>query len=173
MQWGNQYSKLPFDTTQESEPSNELPHPSQRLKSACKSPLSNFRVFSVCSVDSQGSIAFSCGQLKLIRQCGCSDYLSLPWVHMSKETILTLWIIFSPLIRNAWKVPLCNLQTMQAQISLCICAGWSGPSMSACRINGYHSLCRWTENAQIRLHGCACSSGSLQFAYGRRAFFPC
>ena len=74
---------------------------------------------------------------------------------------------------NARNGPSCGLQTMQAQISLLICAGWSEPSLSAYRINGYCSICWGTENVQIRLHGCACSSGSLLFPYGIRAFFPC
>ena len=39
---------------------------------------------------------------------------------------------------NAQKRPLRNLWTMQALISLRICAGWSGPSLSAYRINGYN-----------------------------------
>ena len=37
--------------------------------------------------------------------------------------------------------------------ALIICAGWTGPSLSAYRINHYCSICWWTENAQIRLHG--------------------
>ena len=40
--------------------------------------------------------------------------------------------------------------TKQAQISLRICAGWSGPSLSAYRISGYCSICWQTENPQIR-----------------------
>ena len=43
---------------------------------------------------------------------------------------------------NTWKGPLCSLRTMQAQISLCIGAGWSGPSLSAYRINGYCNICQ-------------------------------
>ena len=61
---------------------------------------------------------------------------------------------------NARKGPLCNLRTTQAQISLRISTGWSGPSLSAYRINGYCSICLRTENGQIRLFGCACWSGS-------------
>ena len=71
-----------------------------------------------------------------------------------------------------WKKPLCNLRTTQVQISLRECAGWSGPSTSAYRINGYCSLCERTDNAQIRLHGWACWSVSSLFAYDIRALFP-
>ena len=71
------------------------------------------------------------------------------------------------LMHNAWKGPLCSLQKTLALISLRIRAGWSGPSLSAYRING---SCRWTENVQLRLHGCACAPSLL--AYGFRAFLP-
>ena len=71
------------------------------------------------------------------------------------------------------KGSLCNLRTMQALISLRIRAGWSGPSLSAYRINGYCNIYWQTENVHIRLHGCARSSGPLLFGYGIRAFFPC
>ena len=73
---------------------------------------------------------------------------------------------------NARKGPLCNLRTTKALISLRICAGWSGRSLSAYRINGYCSICRRTGNVQIRLHGCARSSGLSLFAYGIMAFLP-
>ena len=45
------------------------------------------------------------------------------------------------------------------------------PSVSAYRINRYCSLCRRTENAQIRLHVCAYWSCPSLFANGRKAFF--
>ena len=48
--------------------------------------------------------------------------------------------------------PLCNVRKTQVQISVRICAGWSGSSKSAYRINGYRSTCRRIENFQIRLH---------------------
>ena len=48
-----------------------------------------------------------------------------------------------------------GLRTMPALISLCICTGWSGPSLSAYRIYGYWSTCRRAENVHIRLHACA------------------
>ena len=73
---------------------------------------------------------------------------------------------------NAWKGPLCNLQTMLALISLCICTGWSGPALSDYRINGHFSICQWTEKVQIKLHGCAFSPGPSLFKCGIRAFFP-
>ena len=82
------------------------------------------------------------------------------------------WICpFIVLMLNARKWPLCNLRITQTLISLRIRASWSGPSLSACRINGYCSLCRRPENIQIRLHWCACSSGHSLFAYGTRALF--
>ena len=75
-------------------------------------------------------------------------------------------------MHNTRKGLWCSLWTMQAQISLGICQGWSGPSLPTYRINGYCSICRQTENAQSRLHWCACWSGRMFFAYGIRAFFP-
>ena len=45
--------------------------------------------------------------------------------------------------------------------------------LSAYRINGYCSICRQTENSQIRLHVYAHSSGLSLFAFGIRAFLPC
>ena len=59
------------------------------------------------------------------------------------------------------KESICNLRTAQALISLCMSAGWSGPSLAAYRINGYCSTCWRTENAQIRLRRCARWSGPL------------
>ena len=77
-------------------------------------------------------------------------------------------------MRNTWKWPLCYLRTTQAQISLRISAGWSGPSLSAYRINwNCTHICRRTENAQIRRHGCACWSGPTLSANCIRAFFVC
>ena len=61
-----------------------------------------------------------------------------------------------------------TLRTTQALISLRIRTGWSGPSLSAYRINRYCSICRRTENVQTRLHGCARSSGHSLFAYDIR-----
>ena len=73
---------------------------------------------------------------------------------------------------NARKGLLCSLQAKQAQISHCICIGWSGPSLSTFRIIiVYCSICPWTENARMRLHGCACWSGPLLFAYDIRALY--
>ena len=67
--------------------------------------------------------------------------------------------------------PLCKLRTTQALVSLRICAGWPGPSLSAHRISGYYSICRRTENAQIRLHRCARWSGPTLSANCIRALF--
>ena len=53
------------------------------------------------------------------------------------------------------KGPFYNLWTMQVLISLCTCAGWSGPSFSVFRISGYCNICWWTENAKIRQQRCA------------------
>ena len=60
---------------------------------------------------------------------------------------------------------------MQAQISLRISAGWSEPTLSTYRICGYCTICRRTENAQIRLHGCACWSGPTLSANCIKVFF--
>ena len=62
-------------------------------------------------------------------------------------------------ILNAWKGPFCTLRTTQALISMRICAGWSGPALSAYRVRGCCSTCRQTVNDQIRLHRCARWSG--------------
>ena len=43
---------------------------------------------------------------------------------------------------------------------------------TAHRINGWRITCRRTDNVQIRLHGCARSSGPSLFAYGIRAVYP-
>ena len=106
-----------------------------------------------------------------IFQCTCLGPLN-------KAICLGLWLkcpFAYPLhmMRNARKGPLCNLRTTQALITLHICAGWSGPLLPTDRINVYRSICWQTENIQIRLHGCACSSGPSLFAYGIRSFFPC
>ena len=82
---------------------------------------------------------------------------------------LRLWKL--QLMLNARKGPLYNLLTTQALISLRECAGWSEPSLPAYRINGYCSICRWTENVPIRFHGCTRSIGPSLFANGIRAFF--
>ena len=49
---------------------------------------------------------------------------------------------------------------------------YTATMQSAYRINGYNSICRRTETVQIRLHGCARSSGPSLFAYGIRAVLP-
>ena len=72
------------------------------------------------------------------------------------------------MILNVRKWPLCNWRTTQAKISLRICTSWSGPLLSAYRINGYCNICRRTENVQIRLYGCV----PLLFAHDIRALFP-
>ena len=70
-----------------------------------------------------------------------------------------------------WKGPFCNWWTMQPLISLRISTGWSGPVLSAYRIRGYCSICWRTENAQNRLHRCACWSRSTLYANYIRALF--
>ena len=79
------------------------------------------------------------------------DYLSLAC------TFTTFWsgsFAVYHMMHNARKGSLCNLPTMQTQISLWISTGWSGPSLAAYKINGYCSICGQTENAQTRLHEC-------------------
>ena len=93
----------------------------------------------------------------------------LTWHIVKKMCSLTHWI---QLIFNTRKGPLYNLRTVQALVSLCTCEGRSWPSFSAYRINGYCSIGRRTENAQIRLHGNAVWSGPSLFAYGMRVYFP-
>ena len=66
---------------------------------------------------------------------------------------------------------LCNLQTTQAQISLCIST--QADQCLHCLLSEYCIACRQTENAQIRLHGCICLSGSMLSANCIRAFFVC
>ena len=58
----------------------------------------------------------------------------------------------SYMICSTRKGPLCNLRTTQALISLPISAGWSVPSLSAYRIDGYCRICRQTKNVEVRLH---------------------
>ena len=67
------------------------------------------------------------------------------------------------MMHNSWKRPLCNLRTTLALI-------WSEPLLSAYRIGGYCSICQQAENAQIRLHWCACWSGPTLSAKCIRAF---
>ena len=62
---------------------------------------------------------------------------------------------------------LCHLRTTQALIR----ADWSGPSLSAHRISGYCSICRRTENANIRLLRCTRWSGSTLSAQCIRILF--
>ena len=50
-------------------------------------------------------------------------------------------------------------------------SSWSGPSLSAYIINWYCSICRRTQNVQIRLFGCTRSSGHSSFAYGIKDLF--
>ena len=75
------------------------------------------------------------------------------------------------MMHNAQKSPLYNLQTTQALISLCLSTGWSGPLLSAYRISGHCSICRWTENTQIRLHRWAWWSRPMLSAKYVRAIF--
>ena len=74
-------------------------------------------------------------------------------------------------MHNEWKGPLCSLRTMLALISLGLCPGWPGPSLSAYRITGYCCICQQTVKAQIRLHGCACWSGPTLSANCIRTLF--
>ena len=47
-----------------------------------------------------------------------------------------------------------HMPTAKVQLSLRICAVWSGPSLSANRIIGHYRMNQWTANARMRL--CAC-----------------
>ena len=57
------------------------------------------------------------------------------------------------MIGNTRKGPLCNLWTIQAQLSLLISAGWSGPLLSDYRINPWTDLHRpgWFSWIHVRL----------------------
>ena len=44
-----------------------------------------------------------------------------------------------------------HMRTAKAQISLCICAVWSGPSQSAYRIIERHRMYQWRANVRMRL----------------------
>ena len=48
-----------------------------------------------------------------------------------------------------------------------------GPSLSAYRITGYCTICQQTGNAKIRLHCCACWSGSTFSTNCIRTLFVC
>ena len=66
-----------------------------------------------------------------------------------------------------------HMRTANAQISLRIRAVWSGPSMSANRIIGYHKMCEW--KIQVRMVFCVCAgwSESVHFAHIRWYLFAC
>ena len=61
-----------------------------------------------------------------------------------------------------------HILTANAQISLCIWAVWSGPTLSANRIIGYYRI---YEEVWIILSTCAGWSESAQFAHVWRNFF--
>ena len=75
------------------------------------------------------------------------------------------------MMRKVRKRPLCYLEITQAQISLRISGGWSGPSLSAYRNNGYCSICERTGKAHIRLNRYAHWSGPTLSAKCIRALF--
>ena len=64
------------------------------------------------------------------------------WLNLQNQVV--------HMIHNAWKRPLCSLWTKQAQISLHICADWSGPLLLAYRISGYYRIYWQTVKAMIR-----------------------
>ena len=64
-----------------------------------------------------------------------------------------------------------HMLTAKAQISLCIHAVWSGPSLSTDRIIGYYRMFQWRGNAQMRICVCAGWYRSLHFEQTLRHFF--
>ena len=69
-----------------------------------------------------------------------------------------------------WKPVLGHMRTAKAQISLRICAGWSGPSLSANRIIGYNRMYEWRANARLLCVSTGWSE-SVHFVHVWRYFF--
>ena len=63
-----------------------------------------------------------------------------------------------------------HMQTANAQISLCICAVWSEPSLSATRIIGYYRMYEWRKKAWMILCPRTGWFKSAQFAHTQRHF---
>ena len=63
------------------------------------------------------------------------------------------------------------MQTGNAQISLCICAVWSGPNLSTDRIIWYYRMYEWRAKAWVILCTCAGWSESVHFVHVRRHVF--
>ena len=96
------------------------------------------------------------------------------WYIKSRQTtthVIQFLTTHCVMIRNAWKVSVCQMRTTKAQISLRLCAGWSGPLLSSYWINGYYRMYLWTEKALIRLRDCPDWSGHSSFAFYIRAYF--
>ena len=67
------------------------------------------------------------------------------WGHTSIPPKADGWKANIIMMLKAREGPLYEMRTTQALISLRRCAGWSGPSLSAYRINGYCTICRQTD----------------------------
>ena len=63
-----------------------------------------------------------------------------------------------------------HMRTTKAQISLRICAFWSGHSLSANRITGYYRMYDWRAKDRMIICACAGWSESAHFAHVRRHF---
>ena len=101
--------------------------------------------------------------------CVRKETILIPYTNIESKNHLNIQNIMHSTLKGL----LYNLGTTKALISLCICTGWSGLLLSTYRMNGYCSICWWTENVQIRLYWYACSSVYLLVAYGMRAFLHC
>ena len=98
-----------------------------------------------------------------------ADYIFWSSGITEKKKLLNLYRSqYYHVMRKHTKTALMHLRTMQALISLRSCE----PALPAYRINGYCSICWWTEIVEIRLHKCPHSSGTLLYAHAVRAFFP-
>ena len=64
-----------------------------------------------------------------------------------------------------------HMWTAKAQISLCIHAVWTGPSLSISRIIGYNRMYEWRAKRQMILWACTGCSESVPFAHVLRHFF--
>ena len=64
-----------------------------------------------------------------------------------------------------------HMLTEKAQISLCIHAVWSGPSLSAARIIEYYRMYQWRAKSWIRPCAWASWCESAHFAHTQRHFF--
>ena len=67
------------------------------------------------------------------------------------QVVFSIWWCYSHMGHAMWKCVFRDMQTVKAQISLCIHAVWLGSSLSANRMIGYYRMFQWRANAQMTL----------------------